>query len=261
MANYIDKEIICESYIHLNIPDDFTDEKIEEISKAVKKFFDERVKFFLGDDVITQMKVDEGSLKLTLTAIGTVATLLGGFVINYGSFRDGLKEIYMDSQLLAQATNLESVFLTKTPACDRLHSEARTGVIGRSAVLVTKMETLISNVNNIKAPSTYSEIKKIEETINSINNWSVDVVKLLSKIQSDEDRFCLAKGFNFAIKQLPKQMPAKLLLEEDSIKKLALKNSKLDLIASSAFTRYMAAVKSSIDNLKSIGISSKPKNA
>ena len=151
MAQYINKEIVCEAYVHLEVDDSFTPEKIKKIENELKAFFDARVKFLLGDAVQTAIETEPGSLKVKLKAVAGIAALLGTAAISYPSFRDGVKAFYDDSRMLAEATNLETVFITRTQSCDRLHTEARTGVIGKIAKLVSAIETLNSKATGLIA--------------------------------------------------------------------------------------------------------------
>lgn len=98
MANYIDKEIICESYIHLEFNDYKNTERVKEIETKVKKYFDERLKHFLGTDIQSVVETEEWSLKLKITAFAGVIGLLGGSVLKYTDFRDNVKAIYSSSR-------------------------------------------------------------------------------------------------------------------------------------------------------------------
>lgn len=76
MANYINKEIVCEMYIHLEYDDYSNQQKLNAIKAGVKKYFDERVNFLLGDSIETLVETEEGSLKLKVTAFAGIAALV-----------------------------------------------------------------------------------------------------------------------------------------------------------------------------------------
>lgn len=261
MARYINKEIICEAYIHLEVDDSFSPEKIKKIEAELKSFFDARVKFLLGDSVQTEVETEPGSLKVKLTAFAGVATLLGAAVINYPDFREGVRTLHEDSKLLAEATNLETIFVTKTPSCDRLHAEARTGVIGRIAKLVSSIENLRDQANNLAAPTKKTDINRIIETTRAVDNLSAEAVKLLSKVQTDEDRFCIAKGLFSAFKQLPETLQAEKELKNSPLKQSILNRLNLDITTAAEFQRYSAAVHNAKETLKKIGVASRPQKA
>lgn len=261
MARYIDKEIICEAYIHLDVDDSFSPEKIKIIEAQLKSFFDARVKFLLGDSVQTEVETEPGSLKVKLTAFAGVAALLGATVIKYPDFREGVRTLYEDSKLLAEATNLETIFVTKTPSCDRLHAEARTGVIGRIAKLVSSVESLREQANNLPAPSKKTDINRIIETTRTVDNLSAEAQKLLSKVQTDEDRFCISKGLHSAFKQLPETLPAEKELQNSPLKQSILHSLNLDITTKAELQKYSDAVRSAKEILKKIGVASQPQKA
>jgi hypothetical protein len=261
MANYIDKEIVCEAYVHLDVQEDLTELQIEKIERHLKKFFDDRVRFLLGEEVATEIETAEGSLKVKLTAFAGIAALLGGGVLKYPEFRDAVKAIYDDSRMLAEASNLETVFVTRTPSCDRLHAEARTGVIGKTAKLITALETIKSKTGNINVPVSRADIREIDQLGVAIGRLDAEMRNILEKVKTDEDRFCLAKGIHQAFNQLPEILSAETGLKNTPLSQTILESSNLTIPAESAFQRYTAAVKTAKDYLKRVGVASLPKKA
>lgn len=259
MANYINKEIICEAYIHLEVGNN-SELDLNNLKKHLKNFFDARVDFLLGESVNTEIEFFEGSIIAKLTAFAGIASLIGGAVLKYPDFRDSLKSMYEDGIMLAEAANLEMIFVTRTPRCDRLHFEARTGVIGRAAKLVTTIESLKEKALTLKAPSSYKEIKELGEIYLMVLRLDDESRRILGKVQSDEDRFCLAQGFHEAFNQLPTSLPAEVALRSDLIKQAKLKAEQIDFEAQTSFKRYEAAVKAAKDGLKKIALDSKPRN-
>lgn len=259
MANYIDKEIVCEMYVHLEY--DYSDgEKLNDVKGKVKKYFDDRVNFLLGESVETFIEAEEGSLKLKVTAIAGIATLLGGAVLQYPAFRNSIKMIHEDSRLLAEATALETVFVTQTPSCDRIHSEARTGVIGRTARIITSLESLSDQAKATKAPATRADVRAIAELNGKLTAVSGDIEKLLQKINTDADRYCIARGFYLAIQQFPEVLPAENDLKKSQIKQALLNSDDLKIKMETEFHKYSSMIKSSKDMIKRIGVASKQKS-
>lgn len=261
MANYIDKEIICEAYVHLEFDDYSNEDKLKKIKNTVKKYFDDRVEFLLGDSIETFIETEEGSLKLKVTAVAGIATLVGSAILKYPDFRNSIKTIHEDSKLLAEATALETIFVTKTPSCDRLHTEARTGVIGKTAKIISALETLSEHSKGIKAPATKADIKVISDLNAKIISLTEEVSKLLEKINNDDDRYCIAKGMFLSFKQFPEVMPAEQDLKKSEIKQTLLNSDDLKIKIQTEFHSYTAAIRSAKEMIKRIGVASKPKNA
>lgn len=261
MANYIDKEIICESYIHLEFNDYGNTERVRTIENKVKNYFDERLKHFLGADIQSVIETEEGSLKLTITAFAGVVGLLGGSVLKYTDFRDNVKAIYFDSQALAQATAFETVFVSNVPSCDKIHSEARTGVIGKTAKLITAFEKLGSSAKYSTAPVNKDTLEDLKNLNKKINAYIQDMQNLLGKIKNDEDRFCIASGLHSTLQQLPKTLGAKDDLTKHPIKKTLLQSENILVETEIEIQNYENIIESALKSLKTIGNSSKPKSA
>ncbi|WP_158534182.1 hypothetical protein [Paracidovorax avenae] len=259
MANYIDKEIVCEMYVHIKFSDYSNEKKLNEIKSRVKNYFDERVSFLLGDSVETLIETEEGSLKLKVSALAGIAALVGSAIMKYPDFRDAIKIIHEDSKVLAEATALETIFVTKTPSCDRIHSEARTGVIGRTAKIITTLESLADQSRSLKAPATKADIKTISELNGKLSAVFGDIEKLLNKINTDEDRYCIAKGFYMAYQQLPSVLPAENELNNSQIKRSLINGDDLRVKMEFEFQRYISNVNSAKAVIKRIGAASKPK--
>lgn len=130
MANYIKAEILAEAYTHLEI-DLFEDKaKLESLKRELTSFFQERASFLFGTDVEIKVEFEEGSLKTKIIAIGSAAATLTAVVGAYGDFRQSVTQLASDATSLAQSANMEVIFRTKTPHCDRLRIEKRKGVFG-----------------------------------------------------------------------------------------------------------------------------------
>ena len=163
--------------------------------------------------------------------------------------------------MLAEATNLETIFVTRTPSCDRLHAEARTGIIGRTAKLLTAIDTLKTQIQDLGAPATKSNVFSIDQQAKTVARLGNEAVTLLGKVSSDENRLCLARGIYDAMKQLPDSLPAELELKNDPLKQSLLKQAQQDLLAIAAFHSYTTAIRGAREALKRIGVASKPKPA
>jgi hypothetical protein len=83
--------------------------------------------------------------------------------------------------------------------------------------------------------------------------------RILEKIQTDEDRFCLAKGLHQAFSQFPEVLPAEKDLKSSQLKMSMLRTENMNNLALSEFQRYTSAVRSAKQVLKLMGVASLPK--
>lgn len=51
MANYIDEEILCEAYSHLDVGVFHDKEKLDKLEREVTSFFRERAYFLFGENM------------------------------------------------------------------------------------------------------------------------------------------------------------------------------------------------------------------
>ncbi|EMI8350311.1 hypothetical protein ACV270_000790 [Enterobacter hormaechei] len=126
MADYINSNILSQSYVHVEpewlatVKGKEKQEAIERIKNIIKKHAEERMKFFLYDDVDIDVSFEDGSIKARITAYGSVCVLLnaltpvGNFVTNYSSYREGIKTIVSDVARLSDVVNAEVLFQTKS---------------------------------------------------------------------------------------------------------------------------------------------------
>lgn len=124
MADYIDKSIICQAYLHIDPVPEHLDEAA--LKAQLESFLGVRAEFFLYKEVGTDVELKEGSLKIYLTILGT---LYAG-ISQYPSFRQGVEMLAVDSKRVSEYAISESLFLTKSRHDCVLRTEARTGVCG-----------------------------------------------------------------------------------------------------------------------------------
>ena len=123
MANYITNEVLSEAYTHLDIHIFEDKVKLEALRQELIRFYHERASFLFGADVQIKVIFEEGSLRTRIVAIGSAAVMIATAVAGYGSFRQSVIQLSSDAVALAQAANLEVIFRTKTPYCDRIRVE------------------------------------------------------------------------------------------------------------------------------------------
>lgn len=128
MADYINKNIICQAYVHVD-PEDVSEELLVDLRSHLENFVKSRSEFFLFPNPEVSIELKEGSIKIYATILGTFGALYGA-VANYPSFREGVGLIYEDTKRLSEYIASESIFTTKARHNQVIRVEARTGVIG-----------------------------------------------------------------------------------------------------------------------------------
>lgn len=124
MANYINKTILSESYAHIDRVELSPQDKAD-FEMQIKAYQAPRAKRMLGLDIDPVVRTEDGSLKVYLTVYGSLSDALGDF----DDFREALQLLYTSSKMVAEACNLESLFLADATKKQLIRSEARTGVI------------------------------------------------------------------------------------------------------------------------------------
>lgn len=251
MADYISREVICESYIHFEVDDaDITAAK-EAIRKQLQQYFDVRAKFLFGNEIKIEISIEDGSVKAKIGAYGMLVLLLGP-ITNYADFKASIKEISADAESLAKATNLESRFINRGLNCERIRFEARTGVLGRVQDLVTRMDTLKKNLEEFSVPRSAEQIEDFSKLVASFLKLKEQAGNLLQKIENDDDRKCLAAGLEKGVRELPKEAPFLAKLKRDSLgKQLLASQSNSGVRVSELATTYASSREGFIDFLKS----------
>jgi hypothetical protein len=173
VANYIDKNILCEAYIHVHLPSDITAERLEEIKNHLTQFAVLRGKFFVYPEVEVSVEFREGSLKSYITIAGVIYAAVCG----YGSFRSGVDYLYTDIKRLGDSLVNESLFMTKSKYDKIVQTEARTGVIGSLKNLVDDMNSFEDSIGQVS----------VEETTRRLKQIKTDADTLLANVRSERD--------------------------------------------------------------------------
>lgn len=251
MANYIKSEILAEAYTHLEI-DLFEDKvKLEALKQELTKFFQERASFLFGTEVEIRVEFEEGSLKTKIIAIGSAAATLLTVATAYGDFRQSITQLANDATSLAQSANMEVIFRTKTPHCDRLRIEKRKGVFGRVASLLNELESFATKLSESKLPTNHVRLHNANSITDSLLAWETSAEKLFSKFEDSETTACVAEGLLAEVKKLPKQVPWHGELTQSSIRNQVIDaDSAFAGEVAAAATRYSATLKSVEKKLK-----------
>lgn len=63
MANYINKDILCQAYIHID-PVPLDGSELDQFQIILDEFLSSRGKFFIYDEVDSEVALKDGSLKV-----------------------------------------------------------------------------------------------------------------------------------------------------------------------------------------------------
>lgn len=163
MADYIDRNILCQAYVHIN-PVGLDEDDVANLKRHLELFVATRGQFFLYEEVASDVELKDGSLKLYLTIAGALYIAIG----QYGSFRDGVNYLAQDTKRLADCMVSESLFLTKSRHNTTIRAEARTGVTGSLKVVVDRLDYIRGEMGHISTPATTRQIADLEDQINRL---------------------------------------------------------------------------------------------
>jgi hypothetical protein len=145
MARYITDKILCEAYLNLNV-DHPNSVELELIRKRLHEYVQTRGSFFLGNQIKTQVRLNEGSLIEHLAVLGTIYVAIS----QYPDFRTGVLTLYGDMVRLLQAFTIEAQFVSEAPNDSVIHSEARTGLIGILKGLLDRLQYIKDSAGLVK---------------------------------------------------------------------------------------------------------------
>ena len=193
MADYINKNILSQAYIHVEPAELRTEEQLTEFKKHITEFARSRTSFYLHPDVSIEIEFEEGSLKARVTVMGTILILMQS-VSNYPDFREGVSLIYQDSKRLAEYLVSEVQFHTGAKHQDVIRLEARTGVVG-------SLHKVILQLEQIKRGAGGSILAKDLET--KIDKALSDIEELLVNLQESSDIELVQSGLSDLVEEIP----------------------------------------------------------
>ncbi|BBJ94401.1 hypothetical protein [Xanthomonas campestris] len=218
MANYINKEILAEAYTHLDI--ELFDDKVRlnQLRSELTAFFKERASFLFETDVDIVVEFEEGSLKTRVIALGSAAAVIAGTVGAYPSFKEGVTQIANDAVAIAHSANIEVIFRTRTPYCDRLRVEKRKGVFGRVQALLIELDGIATDIETSKLPTGRKSIETTEALNDRLIGWDERADILFSKFEDQATEACIAEGLLEEVANLPADFPWQKELVASSLK-------------------------------------------
>lgn len=190
MADYIDKSIICQAYIHIDpVPEDLDEAALKA---ELESFLGARAEFFLYKDVGTEVELKEGSLKIYLTILGT---LYAG-ITQYSDFRQGIDMLASDSKRVSEYAVSESLFLTKSRHDCVLRTEARTGVCGT-------LKKIADEIDYIRRESGIADPSRLIARMEALKK---DILTFKDNVTDQEDKaWVFPQLKQYADEQLPKR--------------------------------------------------------
>lgn len=244
MADYISKNILAQSYVHVE-PEWLSKvsvreraSKVDAIKNQITKYANERMQFFLHDDVIVTVEFQEGSIVAKITAYGSICVLLSAvtpaldFVEKFPAYKEGIKTIATDIGRLGDAINSEVLFQTKSrEKKEIIRTEARKGIFA-------SLEKINNKIGEIER---CLERRDCRPTV--VMNHLLDVNKytmeLFDNIQDEDDRQLLKTALLAGVKSIKLTKP-----------KLVLKNA-VDI---NLFNELLKEKRRIISNIESIKV-------
>jgi hypothetical protein len=190
VADYIDKSIICQAYIHIDPVPEGLDE--EALKAQLEAFLGVRAEFFLYKEVGTEVELKEGSLKIYLTILGSLYVGIS----QYPDFRQGVELLASDSKRVSEYAISESLFLTKSRHDCVLRTEARTGVCGT-------LKKIVDEIDYIKRESGSADPSRLIARMEALNK---DIFTFKDNVTDREDKaWVFPQLKQYADEQLPKR--------------------------------------------------------
>ena len=193
MADYIDKNILCEANVHVNLPGELAQEQLDSIKLHLTQFANSRAKFFVYPEVDVEVEFRSGSLKTCIKIAGSLYAAM----VAYGEFRTGVDFLYTDVKRLADTIVAECLFITKARHTSILRTEARTGVVGPLKILLDEMNTVECSLGQISVGEISRRIKKIKD----------DADVLLASVRAGQDRENIEGELERFADSLPEKCP------------------------------------------------------
>ncbi|MFA1260155.1 hypothetical protein ACDJ03_12575 [Xanthomonas axonopodis pv. nakataecorchori] len=192
--------------------------RLDQLRSELIAFFKERASFLFETDVDIVVEFEEGSLKTRVIALGSAAAVIAGAVGAYPSFKEGVTHIANDAVAIAQSANIEVIFRTRTPYCDRLRVEKRKGVFGRVQALLVELDGITADIEASKLPTGRKSIETIDALTDRLVGWDEKSDILFSKFEDQATEACIAEGLLEEVANLPADFPWQKELVASSLK-------------------------------------------
>lgn len=158
---------LSETYIKFNF--EFTEINKKLVKEAYLQYISSQSREFLKsvseEHLIISIEYEKGSLKTRIIAWGT-AIYLG--VANYGAFRSGIREMVNDSRDFSEFIYHTITNDPQIQQNDIIRIQKRTGVPGRLDEILTRIDSLERNFNNLTPNQVQQELGSIKQEIANI---------------------------------------------------------------------------------------------
>ncbi|WP_099062505.1 hypothetical protein [Serratia sp. BW106] len=207
MANYIDSNILSQSYVHVeptwltSVTNEQKEAELQRIKDNITEYAQKRLKFFLYDNVDIEVEFEDGSIKAKITAYGKVCVLLsaltpaGHVVANYPQYREGVKAIISDVHKIGNVVNSEVLFQTRSRSKDEIiRVEARKGIVGSLEKIHNKMTSIENKLirKDNSSIAIYSDILDLNKYISELD----------ANLKDKQDRDSISKSLHEGVKGL-----------------------------------------------------------
>jgi hypothetical protein len=194
MADYINSNILCQAYLHID-PVKITDDRLESLRNELELYLATRGRFFIYDAVDTSVEFKDGSLKVYAGIAGAIYIAIG----QYADFRSGVDYLANDTKRLAECIISETLFLSHSRHDNTVRVEARTGVVGSLKSVIDKLELA------------RDELGSVELSASNRRLWAAyeDIERLLANLKDPKDvKYVSSELCTFIRELLPVKPPS-----------------------------------------------------
>lgn len=191
MADYINKHILAQAYVRLDLDFEKTSAEIDLVAleESLQTFFQQRARHFIDNEIEVSVEFKEGSFKTLITVVGALYIAIG----NYGDFRQGIQVLYDDAKWLAESGARESIFQLGVRSNCVLRKEARVGVVGKLKRALDEVDLVVSDDGKASQRDQAARLERISD----------EVTRIFELLTNPKDRDCVRNGLKDAVAALP----------------------------------------------------------
>ena len=187
MADYVNKNILSQAYVHIEMTE-LSAENKKKFEHELLNFATSRGKFALYEDIAPEVETKDGSLKVYSSITGTLSEALG----DYPTFEEALNNLYVDAKRLAEGMILETLFLARARGQSITCREARTGIIKSAKDLFDQIYALKTEGKDDSPAAAIKRISKVRLKLEA----------LLHVLLSEDDKFLIKTQVSEKIKAI-----------------------------------------------------------
>ena len=161
---------IAETYIKLDL--EFNEGRNRELEIILKKAVEKSIKDFkYSETIIYDIDFDKGSTKAKVAFFA----FLNGMIF-YADLKESVKTIYNDVKWLSDQVITNARQDSNLIDNNIIRTERRTGIIGRLKTVLTRIDYLQSNLNNLGNNQTQIELNQLHQEV-------ANLIQLLDNIE------------------------------------------------------------------------------